>query len=385
MISSYIRPPDPSLTTVLVDITSQLIIIKNGEGRFYWPGCGINTIGSWNHHHGYKICMQSPSTLVINGIQLQPETEDISLAQGWNLAAYLRDSPISIVTALSGIVSNLTIAKNGAGQVYWPAYSINTIGSMQPGEGYQMYLTQATTLTYPANTLPKETLPAVTSIPSCMHFTGSKQMTGSNAVFLWLDLPFTDGDEIAVYDDLDQLVGSSAVRDGQTLLVVWGDDSITEIKDGASEDEVLALRRWSCKKDAEFPLMPYKITNALTGQPVDNEIRYEHNAVLILEAVTEEAIHLPLEYRLMQNYPNPFNPNTTIEYQVPKAIIVELVVYNLSGVKVRTLVNGFKPAGDHEVIWDGRDDDNRLVSSGIYWIKMKAGDFRKMIKMSLVK
>ena len=94
---------------------------------------------------------------------------------------------------------------------------------------------------------------------------------------------------------------------------------------------------------------------------------------------------LSMTFSLEQNYPNPFNPNTTIKYQLPREANVELIIYNLYGARVRTLENGIKPAGFHEVIWMGRDEGDRIVPSGIYWVNMKAGDSKKTIKMSLIK
>src|SRR5690606_15732447 len=68
----------------------------------------------------------------------------------------MRNTSQNVTTALSNVVSSMVIAKNGAGRVYWPAFSINTIGNMMPGEGYQLYTNQAATLTYAANSLAKD-------------------------------------------------------------------------------------------------------------------------------------------------------------------------------------------------------------------------------------
>ncbi|MBN2413905.1 T9SS type A sorting domain-containing protein [candidate division KSB1 bacterium] len=93
----------------------------------------------------------------------------------------------------------------------------------------------------------------------------------------------------------------------------------------------------------------------------------------------------PKSFRLSQNFPNPFNPQTTIKYQVPKNINVTLEIYNVNGQKIKTLVNEEKVTGSYTVIWDGRDDYNVAVSSGLYFLKMKAGDYTKVVKMSFLK
>jgi hypothetical protein len=89
---------------------------------------------------------------------------------------------------------------------------------------------------------------------------------------------------------------------------------------------------------------------------------------------------LPDRYLLTQNYPNPFNAKTSITYQVPKASDVKLEVYNLTGQKVATLVNGIQTAGRHVVTWDASE-----AASGIYFYKLSAGDHTSMKRMALLK
>jgi len=90
--------------------------------------------------------------------------------------------------------------------------------------------------------------------------------------------------------------------------------------------------------------------------------------------------------KLIGNYPNPFNPTTTIKFSnADAAAKVELVVFNMKGEKVRTLMNTTLPAGDHFVTWNGKDDYNRNVASGIYLYKMKNGRYTSSKKMILMK
>ncbi len=93
----------------------------------------------------------------------------------------------------------------------------------------------------------------------------------------------------------------------------------------------------------------------------------------------------PQEYGLNQNMPNPFNPATTINYQIPDAGRVKLVIYNLLGQEVRTLVDQNMEAGFHNVLWDGSDELGRQVASGLYVYRMTANDFSNIRKMMLLK
>lgn len=94
---------------------------------------------------------------------------------------------------------------------------------------------------------------------------------------------------------------------------------------------------------------------------------------------------LPTEFTLGANFPNPFNPTTTIRYALPQAAKVELRVFNILGQVVRKLVNEEKPAGYHQALWDGRDEEGRPVSTGIYLYQIRAGDFIETKKMQLIK
>ncbi len=88
---------------------------------------------------------------------------------------------------------------------------------------------------------------------------------------------------------------------------------------------------------------------------------------------------------LRQNHPNPFNPTTAIGFYLPQATQTELVVYTIDGRRVTTLVSEQMPAGEHNVSWDGHDDNGRQVASGAYFYRLIAGDDLHVKRMVLVK
>ena len=85
------------------------------------------------------------------------------------------------------------------------------------------------------------------------------------------------------------------------------------------------------------------------------------------------------------NYPNPFNPETTIAYSVKDAGAVSIEIYNAKGQLVKTLVNEHKATGNYSIVWNGRDNNNQAVSSGVYFYKMLAGKYSSTKKMILMK
>jgi hypothetical protein len=94
---------------------------------------------------------------------------------------------------------------------------------------------------------------------------------------------------------------------------------------------------------------------------------------------------VPGDYTVQQNYPNPFNPSTQISYTLQKADKVEIVVYNIHGQKVKTLVSAYQSPGNKSVVWDGTDDSGNRLSSGIYVYKVTAGEHSVTKKMTLAK
>lgn len=85
------------------------------------------------------------------------------------------------------------------------------------------------------------------------------------------------------------------------------------------------------------------------------------------------------------NYPNPFNPETTISFEIPESGTVSLQIYNLKGQLIRTLINDFLPAGKQSLVWNGTDNENKPVASGVYLYKIKAGKNSTTAKMLLLK
>jgi len=94
---------------------------------------------------------------------------------------------------------------------------------------------------------------------------------------------------------------------------------------------------------------------------------------------------LPSGYELSQNYPNPFNPSTTIQFALPKAGRTELVVYNILGERVTTLINRRLAAGSYTLEWDGTNDQGEPVASGVYVYRLQSGDYTTSRKMVLAR
>jgi glucose/arabinose dehydrogenase len=131
-----------------------------------------------------------------------------------------------------------------------------------------------------------------------------------------------------------------------------------------------------------------KIYVAETGLEAFNNAPKLWEVTLPAEQSTgiQSNLSTPKDFTLNQNYPNPFNPSTTIRYSMAKYGNVKLIIYNILGEKIRALINSDVSPGNYEIQWDGKDDDNVSVSSGVYFIQMTSGaNFISTKKMLLLK
>ena len=94
---------------------------------------------------------------------------------------------------------------------------------------------------------------------------------------------------------------------------------------------------------------------------------------------------LPKTYQLSQNYPNPFNPETNINFEIPMKSHVSIKVYNILGREITTLIDKELSAGKYNVTWDGRTSNKQKLSSGVYFYKIKSGNYTETHKMILLK
>jgi ribulose bisphosphate carboxylase small subunit len=101
--------------------------------------------------------------------------------------------------------------------------------------------------------------------------------------------------------------------------------------------------------------------------------------------LNREDISVPAEFSLGQNYPNPFNPTCVIAYSLPMDCQVKLVIYNILGQRVKVLVDEHQDAGYKSVTWDGKDNQDQGLATGIYFYRIEAGNFVQTKKMLLMK
>tara|TARA_B100000029_G_scaffold516105_1_gene626910 strand:+ start:223 stop:4584 length:4362 start_codon:yes stop_codon:yes gene_type:complete len=117
----------------------------------------------------------------------------------------------------------------------------------------------------------------------------------------------------------------------------------------------------------------------------DDTLKIKVVSLGIKNSDQEVGSHFPRKFALHPNYPNPFNPSTTISYDLSRETYVRITIYDITGKRIRTLINKSQSIGTKKIVWDGMDDFNRTVSGGVYLYSIEASEFRKTHKMLLLK
>ena len=371
MISTYIDAIDPSPVSVFAPVVSNVIIIKNDMGGVYWPAFGVNLLGNLTIGKGYQIKMSAAQLLTITGSTVVPELTPINILAGWSLIGYLRQSSTNIETMLTDLIPNIIIVKNGDGQVYWPMVPLNQIGNMNPGEGYQIKLTEADTLLYPANSSAFDKLEL--SIHSS-QFYGTALNTGSN---MTIGIPdellaktFDPGDEIGVFSTDGVLVGSVVYVSGFIAMPVFGDDPTTNIKDGLTEGESLFFRHYDRETLEEYLMI---VTNWNEGKG-----EFTENQIALIGDIRYVGLTTTANMQL-KVIPNPAKEFIQLEFNLRSNTKVEIEL--LSSIGMRMMVKNF----------EGRDGlnkqklDVRKLPSGSYFIKIVSSGFVESEAVLIIK
>ena len=168
-----------------------------------------------------------------------------------------------------------------------------------------------------------------------------------------------------------------------TLFVDYGDsvDTLWVIKDFYHADTLL-FRRFDGQNFQPGQTQYYYEPSESVHTVVEYAIMICSKSTAVEE---EEEVITPEDFQLFQNHPNPFNNETTIKYTLFKSCHVSLVIYNVLGQKVRTLVMEYQRAGVKTVSWDGKNEKGKDLSSGIYFYQLSAGSIGKVGEITQTK
>ncbi len=356
-VSTYINPDDADISVSMAPIADDIFLAKDEDGAVYWPNFNINNIGDLTIGKAYKVKMDEEATWNVVGDIVNPSNHDLALEEGWSYLGYLRTENALISSALADITANIWLVKDGEGNVYWPQFNINNIGNMEAGQGYQINMNNADTLTYASNTV---TLPSVKLTGNEKPvFYKNAHRTGSN---MTLAIPFelineiaNEGDEIAAFNTNGQLIGSTVYTSSNIALTIWGDDASTETIENIQSGEIYTLKLWSSSKSIEY-VLEFKL---------EEDESYHNDRIAVLTDLRISNLEENWTYSL---FPNPANSTITIEIFTKDPTAYSLAIFNQLGVKVMQLNESDLEEGQNTVTLDVTS-----LTNGLYYLILEDG------------
>ncbi len=177
---------------------------------------------------------------------------------------------------------------------------------------------------------------------------------------------------------------SAEITPTDTNSLAVGGYTSSSFSDIAAGEIQLSLRHFALQIKDDCPEgTPINFKVALKS---DGMTYWEEERVLLgTVAINNDGSAIPREFSLQQNYPNPFNPFTTISYDLPEFSDVKLTVYDVTGRELTTLRDQVQTPGHYEVQWNGMNASGIQKSTGVYFARLRAGEYNQTIKMLYLK
>ena len=367
--STFLSPKDNNMEDIFSQINEDVIILKDQYGEVYWPFFGINGINGHNYGQGYQIKMNTNQTLTINGYkQINPT---VSVNEDWNIFGCLYYEPVLIEESLAPVIENIILVKDENANVFWPYLSINTIDYIYPGEAYALKSNSDFNFTFLNNQI-EESLRAPDDTFENSFYFKKPIITDKN---MTLGFPYEVlksfmkyGDEIAVFDSQNNLVGRQIFEDNNLAITVWGDDVFTEIKDGMVDLEPFKFIIWDSHQEKESEI---NVLNWLEGTDY-----YITNGINISGEIEE--INNQIKLSFLNCFPNPLSKNTVINVEVLEDGLVEIYLIDNVG-KRESLLNTELSSGLHNI------DLSINKNPGLYYLSVEQHNNIQVIPITVIR
>ena len=348
------------------DIIDNFLTVDNLEMQknYFWRVLGYNSMISSNLSSCWSFVTSEQSS-----------SQTLELSIGWNMVStgnQLND--VQIANIFASLANNINIVKNSSGQ-FWIPGVINTIGKMLPEQGYLMNLKTSMNFTFPAMDALKSVAGCSDVAPSANYLKPAYKSTGNNASLIIYTKNISDGSEIGVWNSKGLLIGSGAINNGVAGITIWGDNEVTGVVDGATEDEPLTVKKYDIKTGVTSELMMTNLTEMISGNSSDVLV-YLPDKVYMAYATNDVNEKFDLN---ITNTPNPVLTNTLIEYSIPSEGNVELDLYNFHGELITNIVKGNLQPGIYKLTYEPRN-----LNSGAYTLVLRHGS-QKASQIMLIK
>jgi len=368
LVSLNVEPEVADIRQMFSELVEadNLLLIKDGIGRFYRPDANFSNLLPWSAALGYQVALREQTVLSVRGVVVAPETP-ISLSAGWNMIGYYPRQSLPPEEALAGIVDHLMIAKNGYGCFYLPQYGFSNMESMDEGKGYQLRMSEDADLIYRGG---GRMSVAPTQPVRTTHFI-CDQLSNLNMSLLVIADRSYQGREIGAFDLTGNIAGAGMFdNSGRCGLAIWGRDSLFNNSRGLYDGEGYNLRIWDGVKEESLSL-----------KTLNCNLIFESNGITVIDVTTQT----PSQINMEDPYPNPFNFCTHISFSLPEATEIRLGIYDLTGREIALLLNGQISAGRHRIQWNGKNANGIPATSGVYLLRLETPSGVKVSKMTLVK
>ena len=381
IISLNVIPENENMMNIfeslITDSKLKKVMDETGKTVEDWGiyGSWKNNIGNLIGTEGYKVNTNSATTLTVVGTPIQFPFE-IELKTGWNIISWPAQNEQDGMDVFQSLIDAGKLKKvmDEAGKTIedWGIYGSwkNGINNFKPGEGYNVNVNSDCVLT--VNESGSKSKAIVPEILTSGHFIPAFKGNGTehmniNVVNL-SESGIMEGDEIGIFDG-EICVGSIKVNfhPSSICIPVSANDGIEE-KNGFTGGNSIVIRLY--RNGREFPVSLQPINQS---KPV-----FEKGESLFAMADLTTGINglTGFQSTEINCYPNPFSDLMNIEIEQQKNELLNVVIYDILGRKVKQLFSGNNP-GKMDLIWDGTDENKQKAASGIY--TLKANDNRKRI------
>ncbi len=368
MISSYVVPEDLNAAQVFGNV-NDLVIVYQSNGGIYLPP-RINTIGALTMTQAYRILCESQSEVTFTGARLDPTTQYTLTRGPWQWFGYPFDVPVPIETALASVADQVDIVITDDGRMWLPHMHINTIGNMQPGEGYMTIVLETVTFQYVTERLLTATPPNNVAENSSLNSSVATGLPYAVLVQISPQILALDPSTIELWDN-EQLVGNAVIQEEQEIIpvVAWeGSDEyhLAGFHDGAPITFVVK------KADGSKIDIAQPEASACFGEGAYAQVN--------LDLVPTD---LPADFRVEATYPNPFNPVFTVPFSLPEKGEVAIALFNILGQKVFSGRHLYE-AGVHRYLFT-TDQTRQPLVSGVYFLQVEFQGVSRIQKIVLLK
>ena len=361
--SFYALPDDVSLANMMSSLGDNATGVIS-EGTAATQIASGTWVGSLTHitaSKGYWIILDSDATLSMYNA-VETDLRVYYLHSGANLISFPSIGTVNVSSALPDILEDFftsVITEGAATTQISPGVWVGSLISFEGSKGYWVTTDDDIAFSFDLSTLGRSNISY-----KAEKLNGYQYTQSSKQAFYFIDSveDIEVGDWILAYNG-DKLIGSRQ----------W-QGSIIDVPAMGSDGNDYSTSYMKVGSAPSFKLLSAgKLTNLEGDIPA-----WSDNGLFMIPSLSQ--VIVPETYSLNQAYPNPFNPTTTLSFAIPVDSEVLLKVYNLQGREVSTLISGYMDAGYHSIIWDANS-----YASGVYFVKMQAGDFFKTQKLMLIK